>query len=168
MYYEDLLSEVSSALSDNSDLDYDVASMVAEIYITIRRKQADEDTRKYHLYRKRYITKKFRHANGICFRKEKVGHPQVPTSIVLMKKFPFKDNDNFTTAINGYEYIFTYMSIPRGFRWKYAYKVAAAAMGVQDLYSTEVTIRQKLDDIKILPKYFIFSIIVDWLERMVW
>ena len=85
-----------------------------------------------------------------------------------MKKFPFKDNDNFTTAINGYEYIFTYMSIPRGFRWKYAYKVAAAAMGVQDLYSTEVTIRQKLDDIKILPKYFIFSIIVDWLERMVW
>ena len=93
MYKDELQSAIAAELSTHSDLDYDVATTVATLYIGLREKQSQEDARKYYSRRKGDIPKAHRRANGkhrrIIFNKEKNGIPELPTTIILMDElFP--------------------------------------------------------------------------------
>ncbi len=87
MYKDELQTEIAKELTTYSDLDYDVATIVASIYIVLREKQSQEDALKYYSRRKADIPKKYRNPNGkhkrILFNKEKNGVPELPTTIIL-------------------------------------------------------------------------------------
>ena len=87
MYREDLLKEISSALSTHSDLDYDVATIVAQKYIDIRQIQSQEDALEYYSHRKEDISESEKVERGIYFSKEIGTHSYIPSSPTLPTTF---------------------------------------------------------------------------------
>lgn len=121
MYKEELQTEIAKELTTYSDLDYDVALIVASIYIVLREKQSQEDAMDYHLFRDTciLIDRHIPRATGVDGRYPR-HHPQrsqtqgaarhfykwEPTPIILMDELFPTDHPNMekTTFVKIYDY----------------------------------------------------------------
>lgn len=181
MYKDELQAAIAAELSTHSDLDYDVASTVATLYIGLREKQSQEDALKYYSRRKGDIPKAYRRANGkhkrIYFNKEKNGIPELPTTIILMDElFRVEDSrDNRkTTYLKTYDYgaAFRYF-LTEGVRHMSRYNrnqmpsmlypsVVLSAWGITPKFESEMSvpdnIREKASHISKLPFGEIYKI----------
>jgi len=110
MYKDELQTEIAKELTTYSDLDYDVALIVASIYIVLREKQSHEDAMYYHLLRERHIPRIYR--ASLRKLKPSFGHPWCgahqlqPTTIILMGELFPSDHPNMekTTFVKTYDY----------------------------------------------------------------
>ena len=175
MYKDELQTEIAKELTTYSDLDYDVATIVASIYIVLREKQSQEDALKYYSRRKADIPQKYRNPNGkhkrILFNKEKNGVPELPTTIILMDNIftpPASScHLNMTTYVktNGYGVAFRYF-LTEGVRYMTRYRinqmpgmlypsVVLSAWGITPKFESDKiepdTIREKASHINKLP-----------------
>jgi len=121
MYKDELQTEIAKALTTYSDLDYDVALIIASIYIVLREKQSQEDAMDYHLFRDTgiLIDRHIPRATGVDGRYPR-HHPQrsqtqgaarhfykwEPTPIILMDELFPTDHPNMekTTFVKIYDY----------------------------------------------------------------
>ena len=177
MYKDELQAAIAAELSTHSDLDYDVASTVATLYIGLREKQSQEDALKYYSRRKGDIPKAYRRANGkhkrIYFNKEKDGIPELPTTIILMDELFRADCSALsvrrqkTTYLKTYDYgaAFRYF-LTEGVRHMSRYNrnqmpsmlypsVVLSAWGISPKFESEMgvpdNIREKASHISKLP-----------------
>ena len=132
MYREDLLKEISSALSTHSDLDYDVATIVAQKYIDIRQIQSQEDALEYYSHRKEDISESEKIKRGIYFSKDiglhsySSNNSTLPTTFILMGrplpycslcdfgenfKNPLSSSAEFSKTLD-YRFVFKYLASP--------------------------------------------------------
>lgn len=134
MYREDLLKEISSALSTHSDLDYDVATIVAQKYIDIRQAQSQEDALEYYSHRKEDISESEKIERGIYFSNEigldfycySPSSPTLPTTFIIMgRPLPYCGLCDFPENFNNpqshsaefsktqdYTFVFKYLASP--------------------------------------------------------
>lgn len=122
--------------------DYDVSYKVAELYIQKRVEDSTEECRKYHFD---------------CLTLRQMPKKENKRTIALIHHPLSRCSDR--TAIwgpitnakkNTFSAMIRFMSSERGVRTPY-WRIYASAWGVKDLDKDKITIRDKLNDMKIIP-----------------
>ena len=103
--------------------DYDVSYEVARYYVKERVKNSTEECRRYHF-------------DCLTLRK-------MPGRMRSTSSTRWERNNTFLSMIR-------FMGSERGVRSSY-WRVSAAAWGIKDLDKEKITIRDKLNDMKIMP-----------------
>ena len=141
--------------------DYDVSYQVAEIYVKKRIHDSIEESRQYHLDR---LSIKMTPKYWMAFQRK----PHSKKSFIdESKNIPERGillhiDDNFITFKTLLGYIFSKYGIR-----SYDYRIAAAAWGISNLDKENLTIREKLNDMKIIPYMIIEQISYKYWENII-
>ena len=106
--------------------DYDVAYLVAENYVSMRIEDSTEECRQYHFDR---LT--IRMMPDLLHRETKIKN--------------IKDEQ-----FNTFKSLLSFITSERGIRTQ-RWNIYASAWGIQDLNKDKLTLRDKLNDIKLIP-----------------
>ena len=131
--------------------DYDVAYKVAENYVTMRIEDSTEECRQYHFDRlsirmmPEYLVENKNHV-WKCQRL-----PEIITNWAKLKNI--KD-ENFNT----FQLLLLFVTSERGIRTP-RWNIYASAWGIKDLNKDTITLRDKLNDIKLIPSPVIKQVV---------
>ena len=114
--------------------DYDVAYLVAENYVSMRIEDSTEECRQYHFDRST-----IRMMPDLLHRETKIKN--------------IKDEQ-----FNTFKSLLSFITSERGIRTQ-RWNIYASAWGIQDLNKDKLTLRDKLNDIKLIPPVVIKQIV---------
>ena len=121
--------------------DYDVAYLVAENYVTMRIEDSTEECRQYHFDR---LT--IRMMPDYFQRQAQAGYP--------VGSIKNKKDEQFNT----FKSLLSFITSERGIRTP-QWNIYASAWGIKDLNKDKLTLRDKLNDIKLIPPIVIKQIV---------
>ena len=121
--------------------DYDVAYLVAENYVSMRIEDSTEECRQYHFDR---LT--IRIMPDYFQRQAQAGSPVGSIKNIKDEQF------------NTFRSLLSFVTSERGIRTP-QWNIYASAWGIQDLNKDKLTLRDKLNDIKLIPPPVIKQIV---------